>query len=582
MDHTNQLTAYVAAFVDELAKLGVNHVVVSPGSRSTPIAMLMSEHEKIKVHLNIDERSAGFFALGMAKAKNQPVALVCTSGTAAANYFPAVVEAYYSRVPLLVITADRPHELREVGAPQAINQQYLFSHYAKWFVDTALPKATEEPIRYIRTLAGRAVSLSASGPKGPVHINMPLREPIVPNLSLENLWSLHERENSYVSFDEGKSMLSSQAFEHIGQFIKDETKGLIICGDQLNSEDKQAIVELSDYLQFPIIADPLSQMRSGNHDKDLIIDTYDSFLKKEGIQPLLKPEVVIRFGAMPVSKGLTLFLKAYELKAVFVVDESNGWRDPTLRSTHMIQCNEGLFARELPKYIGSKKSSNSWSEKWIELNKQVKDSLKASLQDKWFEGSIVEELSKLLPANSALFIGNSMPIRDVDSFFFATDKKLHLFANRGANGIDGVVSSALGVSTEYEHTVLLIGDLSFYHDLNGLLAAKMHNLNLTVVLINNDGGGIFSFLPQSKEEKHFEFLFGTPTGLQFEHAANLYAGTFSRAYTAGEFHDALKASFKEGGLHIVEVPTVRTENVEMHREIWNNVSQVINLSKFEE
>ncbi|TYR82044.1 2-succinyl-5-enolpyruvyl-6-hydroxy-3-cyclohexene-1-carboxylic-acid synthase [Priestia megaterium] len=584
MEHTDVLTTYIASFVDELAEAQIEDVVISPGSRSTPIAMLMAEHPHIRVHLNIDERSAGFFALGIAKAKNKPVALVCTSGTAAANYYPAVVEAHYSRVPLVVITADRPYELREVGAPQAINQQFLFGHYTKWFVDTALPEESSEMNRYIRTIAARAVSTSSSSPKGPVHVNVPLREPIVPNLSLSNLWGSEKRDKSYVSFMNGDATLSQASFMNLAHHLQKQEKGLIVCGDQLSSDAIEPISRLAQALQFPIIADPLSQLRSGTHNHAFVIDTYDSFLKSDKITDDFRPDVIIRFGAMPISKTLSTFLRAYEPREMLVVDEHDGWRDPTSRATSMIRCHERIFAAELLSHLSEyQRKSTSWSSRWIDVNHQTSCILKKLQRtEEWFEGRVVGELAELLPERAALFVGNSMPIRDIDSFFLRNSKEISIFANRGANGIDGVVSTALGVSTQYEHAVLLIGDLSFYHDLNGLLAAKMHQLNLTIVLINNDGGGIFSFLPQSKEEKHFEFLFGTPTGLQFEHAVNLYDGIFTSAKSWKEFRDAITDSIIQGGLHVIEIRTNRQQNVEIHRKIWEHVSEEINLSKYEE
>lgn len=287
---------------------------------------------------------------------------------------------------------------------------------------------------------------------------------------------------------------------------------------------------------------------------------------------------------MPVSKPLLQFLKAHEPTEMFVVDQGKGWRDPTLRSTVMIEADDTLFCEELIKRLSAnQEESTSWLRLWKKINAQTAQALRTLTSgQEWFEGQVVQEIVDVVPEGTALFAGNSMPVRDIDSFFLNTEKDIPLFVNRGANGIDGVVSSALGVSTAYDHTVLFIGDLSFYHDLNGLLAAKMHNLNLTVVLVNNDGGGIFSFLPQSKQEKHFEFLFGTPTGLNFEHATRLYDGTFSSASSWEEFRHAMNHAFVKGGLHVVEIRTTRTENVETHRSLWKLVSGEINLSNGEE
>ncbi|MGE7219361.1 2-succinyl-5-enolpyruvyl-6-hydroxy-3-cyclohexene-1-carboxylic-acid synthase [Priestia koreensis] len=580
MTHIDKMTAYIASFIDELASLDVQDVVVSPGSRSTPLAILAADHPALNVHINIDERSAGFFALGIAKAKQKPVVLVCTSGTATANYYPAVVEAFYARVPLIVVTADRPHELRDVGAPQAIDQIRLFGEFAKWFAEVALPEDTPTMLQYIRTVAARAVGTALSGPKGPVHLNVPLREPLLPNLSLDNLWGQGKRvSNHYVTVQKSISTLSDESFKHLATRLASYKKGVIICGGLADSSSANLLTELAKTLGFPVLADPLSQLRSGNHDQTMMVNSYDTFLRNEAILSELKPDVIVRFGAMPVSKALLLFMKQYTPKELIVVDEEGGWRDPTLLATEMISCDEELFCKSVLSHLSSVEASNEWSSKWLAVHEATMRGLQElESEHELSEGKAVLELSKLLPDESTLFVGNSMPIRDVDSFFIENDKHIKILANRGANGIDGVVSTALGTSLVEKNTVLLIGDLSFYHDLNGLLAAKMHNLNITIVLVNNNGGGIFSFLPQSKEEKHFEALFGTPADLEFEKAIEMYGGKYVQADTWEAFREAFSRSVNEQGVSVVEIKTKRHENVLHHRNLWNRVTQEINKS----
>ena len=291
------LTLYIAAFVDELAKIGVQDVVVSPGSRSTPLAMVMAEHPAMRVHMNIDERSAAFFALGMAKAKRHPIALLCTSGTAVANYFPAVVEAYYSRVPLIVITADRPHELRDVGAPQAIDQLNIYGRYAKWFVEMALPERTPDMLRYARTMAARAAGMAMNAPAGPVHLNFPLREPLVPTVHEETWKQIEAKEPSYTTVMPGKMTIGIEQIQELYNELSSVEKGLIVCGPIDQPAFAEAVTKLAEMLDYPILADPLSQLRSGTHAKEYIIDSYDAILKNETIAASLVPDVVIRFGA---------------------------------------------------------------------------------------------------------------------------------------------------------------------------------------------------------------------------------------------------------------------------------------------
>lgn len=581
MNATNDMTYYLAAFVDELVKSGLENVVISPGSRSTPIALLMAEHPDLKVTVLIDERSAAFYALGLAKTSNKPVAILCTSGTAATNYYPAIVEAYQSRLPLIVLTADRPHELRDVGAPQAIDQLKMYGNYVKWFVEMSLPQSTSGMVRYARTMAARAVGTSLSAPGGPVHLNFPLREPLIPDLEAEDLWTKYKENNdSVVEVNVGNYSISESRATEFAQLLKERKKGVIVCGEMPQSKTiafTEAVIKLSEALQYPIFADPLSGLRTGTHSKNTIMEGYDAFLRPDEVKEKLQPEVIIRFGAMPVSKFLMQYISKSNNAIQIVVDGDGGWRDPTLQANYMVHGEETHFCEELANQL-KPSGNNEWVDFIKSLNDKTKTVLSGSKEDSMFEGRIMTELQSLLPDNSALFVGNSMPIRDVDTFLHSNDKKLTVLANRGANGIDGVVSTALAASTFYENLVLVIGDLSFYHDMNGLLAAKLQKLNVTIVLINNNGGGIFSFLPQSKVEKHFEALFGTPTHMDYEHAVKLYDGKYTLAPNWHEFRSAVVNSLKTDGLKVIEVPTNREENEVLHRKLWNNVSQEMILS----
>lgn len=576
MNDRDALTAYAASFVDELAQNQMKHVVVSPGSRSTPLALLLVEHPDIKIHINVDERSAAFFALGLAKALKEPVGLLCTSGTAAANFHPAVIEAFYSRVPLVVLTADRPHELRDVGAPQAINQIDLYGKQVKWFVEMALPESTDEMIRYARTIAARAVAMASMEPSGPVHLNFPLREPLIPNLQEAKEYR-QNKPTPAVMIDSGIRSLASSQIEALATTLGQAKQGVIVCGELRNPEMKEAIIALADKLAFPILADPLSQLRSGSHKKDGIIDSYDTFLRDESAKAAFKPDVVLRFGTMPVSKALLLFLKKQKQAITFVVDGGAGWREPAGLATNMIYCDETDFCHRIGETISEAQERN-WLGLWKSLNEATKNAL-SSIRDEeeLSEGKLFSLLQDILPEESTLFVGNSMPIRDLDTFFLNNEKGIKTMANRGANGIDGVVSTALGVSTVSENTVLAIGDLSFFHDMNGLLAAKLQKQNITVLLINNDGGGIFSFLPQANEKEHFETLFGTPHGLDFSHAAMLYGGKYNKVQNWDELKRVLAESFEIPGLKIIEVTTERESNLQSHRNLWRFVSQEINM-----
>ncbi len=575
MNHQEELTSYIAAFVEELVQTGVKDIVISPGSRSTPIALVMAEHPSLNLHIHVDERSAAFFGLGIAKATKKPVAILCTSGTAAANYYPAIIEASISRVPLIVLTADRPHELRDVGAPQAIDQIHLYGRNVKWFVEMSPPDGKEEMIRYARTVCARAAATATRQPAGPVHLNFPLREPLIPNLH-KKIFELPEREKGYVDIIDGKRSLSDEMSKNLAAILSSEKNGVIICGPIEDPELTKTIIDFANLLQFPILADPLSQLRSGQHDQELVIDAYDSFLRYDESKMVLKPDVVIRFGAMPVSKALSIFLKENREVPQIVVDGGSGWRDPISAATEMIYCDESLFCRSVGKHIHFRKSS-SYLNKWKNLNHQTKTKLSA-VRDipELSEGKLFHLLADMLPKGATLFVGNSMPIRDLDSFFFNNKKGIKVMGNRGANGIDGIVSTALGVAKVSQPVYLVLGDLTFFHDLNGLLAAKLFNLNVTVLLINNNGGGIFSFLPQAEHPKHFELLFGTPLDLDFQHVIEMYGGSYVKIQDWDHYQKVFAEDLDSKGLRVLELSTDRDRNLGEHRDLWNFVSQEIN------
>ncbi|KAA0543155.1 2-succinyl-5-enolpyruvyl-6-hydroxy-3-cyclohexene-1-carboxylic-acid synthase [Bacillus sp. BGMRC 2118] len=569
MDGNYALTEYLATFIDELVATGVKHAVISPGSRSTPLALLMAEHPTLQTWINIDERSAGFFALGIAKSLKEPVALLCTSGTAAANYFPAIVEATYSRVPLVVLTADRPHELREVGAPQAINQLDMYGSYSKWFVEMAIPENTPSLLNYAKTVAARAVATSMASPAGIVHVNFPLREPLVPNFD-HVVWN-HDDTSKKVITKRIEKL--SESVTALMKEVSEYEKGIIVCGPHDQEGFPKAVTELASILGYPILADPLSQVRSGDHSKEHVVECYDAILRSSEAFNALKPDVVIRLGAMPVSKVLTQLISTSDARYHIVVDEDLGFRDPTLKATHFLQHDEVIFCKEVAAGVGSNREEKGYLHEWLKANELARKILQSHVSDFNFEGDVVRRLSSTLKPSMSLFIGNSMPVRDIDSFYFTDDKHIRILANRGANGIDGIISTALGASVEGKRLVLLVGDITFYHDLNGLLASKLHNLPITIVVVNNNGGGIFSFLPQAKEEKHFELLFGTPMDLDFEKVVTMYGGHFKRVQSWSEYEDELIQSYESEQLTVIEVQTAsREENVKLHRNLWNEVT----------
>ena len=586
--------AYVGAFVDELARARVRHVCIAPGARSTPLALLIAGHPALRIWMHIDERSAGFFALGLARALDEPVALLCTSGTAAANFLPAVVEAQSAGVPLLVLTADRPPELRDVGAAQAIDQNRLFGSHVKWFVEVALPDVSPELLRYARTLAVRAVACSAATPAGPVHLNFPFREPLVPvpmeapaHLSPDDALAWHGRADGapWVRVSDAPARLHEADARRLADRLRAARRPLLVCGPQQDSALAAPLAALARALGAPLLADPLSQLRWGAHTREPLIDRYDAALRHDATAAALAPDFVLRVGGVPTSKALLEFFRRHGSVPLVVMDAGR-WPDPTLRAAEMVHAEPRGACELLLDLLGGVTDATAPSGGWLARWREVDDVTGAALERytaamaEPFEGRALADVVASLPPGATLFVSNSMPIRDLDAFGAGDPRRVRVLGNRGANGIDGVVSTALGAAAAARETgggplVLVIGDLALYHDMNGLLAARLHGLDATVVVLNNDGGGIFSFLPQSADATHFEQLFGTPHGLDFAKVAALYGAHHHLAEDSPTLRSAVSAGVAGRGLHLVELRTDRTRNVLLHRDAWAAVAAAL-------
>ena len=581
MTQSHALHTFVDAFVDELARCGLQHACVCPGSRSTPLAVLLHQHPDIKTWMHLDERSATYFALGQAKATRQPVAVLGTSGTATLNFAPAVAEAFYARVPLLVLTADRPPELQEVGAPQTIDQSRLYGRHVKRCIEMPLPEAGADAVRYVRSMASRAMAACRTQRPGPVHVNFPFREPLIP--IAQDHRPVEPNAAPLVTVTRGPQTLShADATELAGQ-LQGAKRGLIVCGPQDDPGFPDAVARLSTRLQFPLLADVLSQVRRGTHDRSCLIDGYDAFLRDSQITRGLVPDLVLRFGATPVSKPLQQYLQSLTACRQLLIGPADDWHDPALVATDRVQVDPRAFCEVLLSALPKRPrrgcdTASAWRHKWERLNAQARAALNACLNDTpaLSEPKVFAELDAVLPPGATLFAGNSMPVRDLDTFFAAGSRPVRFLANRGASGIDGVVSTALGASSvSLGPCVLVIGDLSLYHDMNGLLAARQHGLQATIVLLHNDGGGIFSFLPQAEGVASFEDLFGTPHGLDFRHAAHLYGLDYCEPEDGQALRTALEKAFHTPGVTLVAVHTNRDANVRLHRGVWQAVSQRI-------
>jgi 2-succinyl-5-enolpyruvyl-6-hydroxy-3-cyclohexene-1-carboxylate synthase len=553
------------AFADELARCGLEHACTSPGSRSTPLVLSLAREPRIRSTSHIDERCGSFFALGLAKATGRPVALACTSGTAAANYAPAVHEAREARVPLLVLTADRPPELREIGAGQTIDQVKLYGGTAKWFLEVDDQPATPERMRWLRQLACRAYWTALEGRPGPVHLNFSLREPLVLDAPLpaeEPGGGGRDGGRPWVTRPRAQPVAGPALVEGLRAALDAHPRAVMVAGrSERDPGLGEALAGLADQLALPLLAEPLSGARRG----PAAIAHYDALLRDPGFAAAQAPDLVLRFGDLPTSKPLRQWLHGLDALQI-AFDAEAAWQDPAGRVGTIVTTDPRVLTPEKPR------KDRAWLDGWRRADRAAAGAIAQTLGE-LSEPRVAAELGVRLPAGATLVVASSMPVRDVETFFPARDAPPRALSNRGANGIDGTVSTAFGVAAAGDGpTVLLIGDVALAHDIGGLLAARRLGLPLVIVVLNNDGGGIFHFLPVEREGADFEEHVATPHGLDFAHAAALYGLGHERAADPEAFRAALDRALAAGTATIVEVRTERAENVALHRRVWEAVA----------
>jgi 2-succinyl-5-enolpyruvyl-6-hydroxy-3-cyclohexene-1-carboxylate synthase len=544
------------ALCDEFARSGMTHACTSPGSRSSPIVLSLVREQRIRCFSHIDERSAGFFALGAAKASGRPVALACTSGTAAANFVPAVIEAHEARVPLIVLTADRPPELRDLGAGQTIDQIKLYGGAVKWFVELGVHEATPENLRWIRQLACRAYITAGEGRPGPVHINLPFREPLV-------LGGKELPPDDTGRPDARPWITSTPPTPKAAPPRTLPPHGIVVAGRQERDPTLgQTVARFAERADYPLLADPLSGARHG----PAAIARYDLLLRDETFTAAARPDLVIRVGDLPTSKPLRAWLASLRDVEQIAFDPEDAWQDPAATLSERLRADP---AQTLDAWAPTTPADPDWLARWRAADDTVSGAIAQTLADQLSEPLVAARLSEWLPPEATLFVASSMPIRDVELYFSARELTPRVLSNRGANGIDGTVSSALGVAAVSDGPiVLLIGDVALAHDIGGLLAARRHDLALTIVLLNNDGGGIFHFVPVAGEKDAFEEHVATPHALDFSHAAALYGLGYTQVNTPHELQTALARSTGSAtSSQIIEVRTDREENLTLHRRL---------------
>jgi 2-succinyl-5-enolpyruvyl-6-hydroxy-3-cyclohexene-1-carboxylate synthase len=564
------------AFCEELARCGMTDACTSPGSRSTPLVLSLARTPGLRAWSHVDERVAGFFALGLAKRTGRPVAVACTSGTAAAELAPAVIEAAQARVPLIVLTADRPPELRDVGAGQTIDQIKLYGAAAKWFVEVGTHDATPERVRWMRALACRAVWAALDGRPGPVHLNMPLREPLVLDGELP-------AEDPCPGRADGRPWVAHPVVPAPAQLapvpLAPAPRAIVVAGrDERDPALGEAIAAFAAAARYPLLADPLSGARRG----PAAIAHYDALLRDERLAAELRPQLVLRIGDLPTSKPLRTWLASLDGAEQVSLDAEGAWHDPAGVVSARIAANpRATLAALAPAHRDA--GEPAWLERWRAADDAAAGAIAAVLGSPadgaggaLDEPRLAAELVDALPPEATLFAAASMPIRDLETFARARDGGPRILSNRGANGIDGTVAAALGAAAAGEGPVVLhIGDVALAYDLTALLSARRLGLELTIVLVNNDGGGIFHFLPVAREGADFEHHVATPHGLDFARAAALFGARHALVADAAALRRELSAALGGGAVTILEARTDRDANVALHRRVWDAVGAAL-------
>lgn len=557
------LTTNIKHMLGALVAQGVTDFVVSPGSRSTPVALLLAElaanKQAVKVLVDVDERSAGFLALGIAKNTKKPVVLLATSGTATANYLPAVAEASISHIPLIILTTDRPTELQGIGAPQTINQNQLYGSHAKHFIQLDLQLQHPDNTEYIDYRMQQVVYLASKAPAGVIQVNLPLRKPLMPALQTRWPQILPQR------FLTGKKMLTIADVTDLIKVLTQQ-KVLILVGPDEEQLNRDLLLKLSEKYQIPVIADALSSVRPGTN----VINGIDVLLEADVIPKDLIPDVTFRFGATPVSARVLPWLKQNDVK-VYQIGENFVGKDHSRFAQISVDVDSNqLLAQLLAQPSTLTKTENAYLAGWLALSDNFK---KLVTQNTVLTEPTIAQAMKNLPSKAQLFVANSMPIRDIDNYLWP-ENELKIIGNRGANGIDGTISSAVGIATNGQPTYLLIGDLTLFHDMNGLKLVDLLGINLTIIVINNNGGGIFSFLPQAQAKDYFNELFGTPLNLEIAKIAQLYAGEYKCISTLPSLTAELQKVPK--GLKLIEIVSQRDKNVLVHQALVTKIKQELN------
>jgi 2-succinyl-5-enolpyruvyl-6-hydroxy-3-cyclohexene-1-carboxylate synthase len=576
VDPTNGNTALASAMVEELARCGVRNAAVSPGSRSTPLALALWRQPAIDVEVVLDERSAAFFALGTALATRTPAVVLCTSGSAAGHLHPAVIEADEASVPLIALTADRPPELRGIGAGQTIDQLKLYGEAVRWFCEVGTHEADNEGLLHFRSVACRAYAAAAGDPRpGPVHLNVPWRDPLAPlpvegDVTATDPLALEGRgERPLSAVARAPARPEAALIDELAERIEEAPRGLIVVGRQPDPSLGEPLSRLAAVAGYPILAEPTSQLRRGPHDRSLVVSAYDAVARARPAE--LEPELILRLGDMPTSKTLRQWLASITDLRQVVVDPAADWKEPTRRAETLLRADPVALAESLGERLVLRRSGASatagapFATAWLDADQAARRAVVEELGrvDELSEPGAWLALGGALSDGDAVLAASSMPVRDLETFLEPGPERVRFLANRGANGIDGLVSTAAGIAAASTPTWAVLGDLALVHDLAALtLLRDLPNLRLLV--LDNGGGGIFHFLPQAEAlpEDEFEALLGTPSPVDLTQALELFGLSWEAPGDPADLERALA-----GEARAVIVRTDRRRNVELHRSL---------------
>lgn len=574
---------WAEVFLDELARSGVRELCVAPGSRSTPLVLAAARDERFRIHSVVDERSAGFMALGIGKASGRPAGVITTSGTAGANLYPAVIEASQAEVPLLTLTADRPHRLRDTDANQAMDQVRLFGSYPRAFMDVAPPVLSDGSLRHLRSQACRAVALAEGPPGGPVHLNFPFDKPLEPGQRpwarpprpediSPKAWAGREGGLPFVQVPGHDLAPREEAVEELVDLLAASPRGLIVAGPVPDPHAVgPAALALSAATGFPILADPLSGARFAPAHGAQVVGGYDLLLRSPRARRTLAPDLVIRVGQSPTSAALLTFLREHGGVPQVILDQGYRWKDHLATASSYYRGSPAVQLKVLAER-SSRCGDPTWRGLWAREEERTTFLAREGMDEDLLEGKVISALVEDLPESTNLLVASSMPIRELDAFGRPSSRSLKVLANRGTSGIDGLVSTAVGIAAVSRGpTVAVLGDLAFLHDMNGLLALKKTAAAVGFVIVNNDGGGIFHTLPVRDFDPPFTELFATPHGLDLEKAASLYSIPFSRVLDLETFRSSLSSFLQKGESFLLEVKVERKAGHESRRKLLETI-----------